>query len=94
MKAWGKGHLVAWILAQTTRGLLPGNLFGVPSRVALIGDEDSWENIWVPRLHVAGAEFKRVTYIASGKNGTLDVKADAEPMREFIKADNVRVLYF
>jgi hypothetical protein len=90
----GKGNLVAWILARATRGELSGNLYDRPQTVAIIGDEDSFENIWVPRLHAAGADLKQVFYIESGANGTLDVKADAEPLRGFITGLSISVLYF
>lgn len=90
----GKGNLIAWLLARVSRGELPGSLNGVPKRVAITGDEDSFEHIWVPRLHVAGADLDRVRYIESGRNGVLDVKEDAEPLRDFIAQQGIAVLYF
>jgi hypothetical protein len=90
----GKGNLVAWILARITRGELRGSLFGDPSKVAIAGDEDSFDHVWVPRLHVAGANLKLVEYIESGPTGTLDVRADAEALGEFVRDRAVRVVYF
>src|SRR5687767_4953631 len=58
----GKGNLVAWIAAQLTRGLLPGDLLGQPSKVLIAGDEDSFDHIWVPRLKVAGADLTLIDY--------------------------------
>jgi hypothetical protein len=89
----GKGNLVAWILARITRGELPGNLYGAPRRIAIAGDEDSFENIWVPRLHMAGANLENVRYIVSGANGTLDVHEDANALRKFIKRQELAVVY-
>jgi hypothetical protein len=90
----GKGNLVAWILARITTGELSGSLYKKPSAVAIAGDEDSFENIWVPRLYAAGADLKKVKYIEAGEAGTLDVKNDAEPLREFIEDLKITVIYF
>jgi hypothetical protein len=90
----GKGNLIAWILARITRGDLAGDLNGSPRSVAITGDEDSFEHIWVPRLNAAEADLERVLYIESGKHGTLDVKADAEALRGFVADQEIAVLYF
>lgn len=90
----GKGNLVAWILARITCGDLPGSLAGRPRAVAIIGDEDSWENIWVPRLHAVGADLTRLRYIESGANGVIDVREDADALAKFVKAERVAVVYF
>ena len=90
----GKGNLVAWMLARITRGELPGNLSGKPRSVAVIGDEDSWDNVWVPRLHAAGADISRAKYIDSGENGVLDVRNDADALAEFITEQKIAVVYF
>lgn len=91
----GKGNLIAWMLAQITVGKLPGSLYGQRNNVAIVGDEDSFDHIWVPRLHVAGAKLRpNVIKIESGANGVLDVKEDAERLREFVKRRNIKVVYF
>jgi AAA domain len=89
----GKGTLVAWLLAQITRGQLPGDLQGEPRYVAIAGDEDSFENNWVPRLHVAGADLKLVRYIERGATETLDVRADADAIKEYIRRHEFAVVY-
>ena len=91
----GKGNLIAWLLAQVTRGSLPGDLKGTPSKVAVVGDEDSFENIWVPRLEAAGARLPQVKYIEAGEtDDVLDVHGDAEALREFITEKQIKVVYF
>ena len=52
----GKGNLFAWMAANVTRGTLPGNL-GEPRAVLFVGDEDSWDHIWTPRLAAVGADL-------------------------------------
>jgi hypothetical protein len=89
----GKGTLVAWILARITRGELPGNLTK-PRKVAVIGDEDSFDHIWVPRLKVAGADESLVEYIAAGTDGgTFDVRSDADALRKYISSERVALVY-
>jgi len=91
----GKGNLTAWQAARITRGELPGDLKGSPARVAFVGDEDAWDHIWVPRLAAAGAALSGVAYIEAGtKGGGLDVRTDADALREYIEAEDVRFVYF
>jgi len=89
----GKGNLTAWQAAQISRGTLPGDLHE-PRRVVFIGDEDAWDHIWVPRLHVAGADLDLVSYIEGGPSGTINVKKDADNLRDYIKAEDVALVYF
>lgn len=89
----GKGNLVAWIAANITRGTLPGNLHG-PRKVAIIGDEDSFDHIWTPRLHVANADLDLVVHVVAGSDGVLDVKEDAEGLRKYIERERTALVYF
>jgi hypothetical protein len=90
----GKGNLVAWVLARITQGDLPGDLHGQQRSVALVGDEDSFENIWVPRLHEASADLSQVVYLESGPSGVIDVHKDAEALGEYVTANGIAALYF
>lgn len=90
----GKGNLAAWIAARVTRGDLPGDLLGEPGRVAFVGDEDSWDHIWVPRLEAAGVDADLAAYIASGPSGTLNVKTDADELRDYLRSERVALIYF
>ncbi len=91
----GKGNLVAWIAANVTRGTLPGNLRG-PRKVLIIGDEDSFDHIWSPRLEVAGADLKGgyVEQVVSGPDGVLDVKEDVDSLRAYVKQEQIGLVYF
>lgn len=90
----GKGNLVAWIAAHVTRGTLPGNLSGKTRRVLIIGDEDSFDHIWTPRLEVAGADLDQVAQVVSGPNGVLDVKEDVDSLRLLVKREQIALVYF
>ena len=66
-EAVGKGTLVSWIVARATCGELEGDLHGTPTRVLIIGDEDAFEPVWVPRLWAAGADLTRVLTLDDGE---------------------------
>jgi hypothetical protein len=90
----GKGNLAAWIAARITRGELPGNLHGKPRSITLIGDEDSWDHIWTPRLHSAGADLARTTYIEAGSNGIFEVRRDADALLDYVKDSRIALVFF
>jgi hypothetical protein len=56
----GKSTLAYWIVAQITRGTLPGEYLGTPRGVLVCATEDSWEHTIVPRLMAADADLSRV----------------------------------
>lgn len=56
----GKSTLAYWLVAQITRGKLPGESFGIPRAVLIAATEDSWAHTIVPRLIAARADLDRV----------------------------------
>lgn len=56
----GKSSFLIWLVAQVTRGLLPGSWFGIPRPVIYVAVEDSWKYTIVPRLMAAGADLDLV----------------------------------
>lgn len=60
----GKSTFMLDIAGQLTRGELPGDLHGTPGSVIIMGPEDDWDTIMVPRLIAAGADLDRVYSIA------------------------------
>src|SRR5436190_16523849 len=56
----GKGTLAAWTIARASRGELEGDKRGKPARVLIVGDEDGFDQIWVPRLHAADADLNNI----------------------------------
>lgn len=90
----GKGNLAAWILARVTKGELPGSLKGKPRNVAIVGDEDDFHNVWVPRLHKAGADLKRVEFIEAAPDGTIDLTRDTGRLQKYIISRRLALVYF
>jgi hypothetical protein len=90
----GKGNFVAWLIAQVTRGKLPGDLKGSPRKVLVLGDEDSWPRVWVPRLRLAGADLKKVTFVHDVDGRPFNVFEDAERLAELVAEHDVGLVYF
>lgn len=88
----GKGVLLAWLTSRLTHGELPGDLHGRPVNVAIIGDEDSFNSVWVPRLYANGANLDRVIHITRPDTGYVDLSRDREELRLAIAEQNIRVL--
>jgi AAA domain len=89
----GKGTLACWIFAKLTRGELPGNLYGIPSTIAIVGDEDGFGDVWTPRLHAAGADLDRIKLIERGDGSLVELAADRERLAEVVSAEGIRLLY-
>jgi hypothetical protein len=90
----GKGTLMAWVIARLTRGELPGDLKGQPVGVGVLGDEDSFADVWTPRLHAAKADLARVVQIERPDGGFVEVGEDREKLSLVIKERGLRVLFF
>lgn len=90
----GKGVMIAWLIARLTRGELPGDLSGMAVGVGVLGDEDSFDDVWVPRLHAAGANLDRVTQIERPDGGFVNVREDREKLAAVVREHGVGLLYF
>ena len=89
----GKGVLISWVLAQLTRGQLPGDLHGTPVVVGIIADEDSFDGVWTPRLHAASADLDRVRHLEREDGWTVDLSEDSERLKLAADLEHVRVLF-
>ena len=90
----GKGTLGAWLIARITRGELPGDLDSNPARVLLVGDEDAFDSVVVPRLYAAGADLDLVATLAEEDGGDyLDVARDAERLRALVTEHRYKLVY-
>jgi hypothetical protein len=56
----GKGALEQHLIVEAIRGQLPGDRLGLPQRVLVVGDEDGFDDTWVPRLIAAGASQSEI----------------------------------
>ncbi len=90
----GKGTLMAWTIARLTRGELPGDLAGKPIGVGVLGDEDSFADVWTPRLHAAGADLDRVFQIERPDGGFVNVAEDRDKLTIAIAQYRLGMLFF
>jgi len=58
----GKSTQVCSTIANLTHGRLEGHLEGKPTRALIVASEDAREDVWVPRLTVAGADLELVEF--------------------------------
>lgn len=56
----GKSTICYQLVADITKGTLPGEFFGKPRRVIIVATEDSWECTIIPRLLAASADLSMV----------------------------------
>lgn len=60
-----KSTVLAWKIAGWTNGTLDGDLFNIPSVVAIINGEDDASSVLVPRLKAAGANIDNIVSLGS-----------------------------
>jgi hypothetical protein len=92
----GKGTAFSWLAVQVMRGTLAGDYLGQPRRVLIIGDEDGFDQVWVPRLLAAGADQAllddRLLTLADDFLDSLASKLDE--MRLTIANEDVGLVFF
>ncbi|MGI8311825.1 AAA family ATPase [Saccharopolyspora hattusasensis] len=95
----GKSQGAAWLSAQVTRGMLPGELEGQSCPVMYVATEDSWEYTLAPRLLAAGADMDRVLAVHTETQigsdiavGTLSLAVDVPSLRDAVEATGARVI--
>jgi AAA domain len=89
----GKGALFSWMAARLTHGDLPGDYRGGPIGVGIIGDEDSFDQVWTPRLHAAGADLGRVVQIERPDSGFVNLTEDRAKLAAVVKRERLGFLY-
>ena len=89
----GKGTLIAWAIARLTRGELDGELFGTPARVLIIGEEDDFDRVWTPRLHVAGADLDMISAVKGNNGATLTFPSGLPKLRTLISTFGADLVY-
>ncbi|MGP5087178.1 AAA family ATPase [Brachybacterium tyrofermentans] len=92
----GKSTLTAWLVAQVTRGTLPGGQQGTPRSAIIAATEDSWEYTLVPRLIAAGADLAHVLRVdvetAAGFTTGLSLPRDLPALADTARDHDVALL--
>ena len=89
----GKGTAAAWLVARATRGELGGDLHGEPVRVLILGDEDGFEPIWVPRIYAAGGDLDMLRTL-DDREYLDDLHARADDLAATVKDEGIGLLLF
>lgn len=90
----GKGVLAAWLIARLRYGDLPGNFRHEPVMVGIVADEDSFNDVWTPRLYAVGADLSFVRHIEHPQEGYLNLSNDREALEIAVDLDGFKVVYF
>jgi hypothetical protein len=94
----GKTTIGVWIIAQVTRGTLPGELLGHRRDVLVLAPEDGIEDVFTPRLKEAGADLTRVHFVkarvaADGSDLDIIVPRDLAALADVVKERNVAMVW-
>jgi len=84
----GKGTLAAWLIAKATRGQFEGDRHGRPVRVLIVGDEDAFEPIWVPRLYAAGVDLDMLRTLDDGEH-LDDLQKRSQDLGAAVRRDGI-----
>lgn len=92
----GKSTIGFDIVAQLTRGELPGRYLGTPRSVGIVASEDSWEAVILPRLVAAHADLDRVHRVEAvnpeGEYETVSAPADLQRLRLLCAEHDIALL--
>jgi hypothetical protein len=88
-----------YIIANITRGTLPGYYFGKPRNCIIAANEDSWEHTIIPSLMAAKADMHRVfrfeiTAEDNDEGTSISLPADFGELEKMIIKKNVAVTFF
>jgi hypothetical protein len=89
----GKGTLISWVIAQLTRGLLPGSLQGQPAHCLVVGDEDDIGSAWVPQIAAAGGNVDFVGGLSYDAGRPLNPERDIEHLEALVVEKSSRLVY-
>jgi AAA domain len=89
----GKGTLISWLAAKLTRGELPGELHGAPATVLLVGDEDDLDEVWTPRVVVAGGDEPLVHTLQYDDGRPLELVRDIERLEQLVRELDAKLVY-
>ena len=92
----GKGTLLVWLVVQAITGQLPGDRSGRPVPVLIVGDEDGFEDTWMPRLRIAGATAEQVNkhVWTLDPDEALNYEADGEKLSRALQHQGIGWVIF
>jgi len=91
----GKTTVVISIVAQLSRGTMPGDWYGTPVHVVIASCEDSPSATLRPRLEAAGADLSRVHVVTTARDGideSISIPTDLAGIEKAMKDVDARVL--
>ena len=89
----GKSLFAAWMVARLSRGELPGEYEGSPTRSLVIAGEDAINDTWKPRLELAGVDPEHVALLDLPKMGDAWNVMDIEPLAGAVLAADAGLVF-
>jgi hypothetical protein len=92
-----KSTIAADYAARATRGQLDGKYTGEPINVLWVGNEDGWEEVVGPRLHMAGADMEHVGFLtldSESLGDEINIVSDIDAVRDSIEERDFKVVVF
>lgn len=90
----GKGTLMAYLLSRWTLGKVEGSMLAHPCNVAIVGNEDSYERVWTPRVMAAQGNTDRIFDIKWKDFRQIDIHRDISSLGRMVHRYDIKVLYF
>src|ERR1039458_8889589 len=81
------------LFPYTTLFRSPGDYRDKAVGVGIIGDEDSFDQVWTPRLHAAGADLSRVVQIERPDSGFVNLKEDRDKLAAVVTDEGLGFLF-
>lgn len=91
----GKSSVTCDIAAKITTGTLPGESFGTPRDVIMVGTEESLETIVLPRLTAMGADLSRIHGLRrklTKEGALLRFPEDAHRLKKLCAAHDIALI--
>jgi hypothetical protein len=92
----GKSTFAYKLVADVTRGLMPGRYKSVPKSVLIVATEDSWSQTIVPRLMAAGADLDRVfrvdAFTADGMEAQPSLPRDLKAVEALLEEEDAALI--
>ena len=94
----GKSTVMMRVIADITRGTLPGEYLGKPRHVVVMATEDGVDEVVIPRLVQAGADLERVHIVVerTAEDGTGELVVlprDLDLLDDLVAKHDVAMVY-
>lgn len=92
----GKSVFIAWLMAELTKGRLPGEFQDAPRDAFIAADEESLAKTIAPRLRASGCDPKRTHAVSmrapGGRDRPLELPEDIPMLKRLVEKSGAKLL--